>query len=972
MKNLLRIFSYVGLLFCSYTYGQTNIGFESTSPGTYTASNSVSGWTLSSGTNSGSCTSSGPWTGGSSEFSIVATPVLNFPTIGNISNSPLGGLNIARLNNSTANGCSTKLEQTINVTYTNSAFSLAYCALLEDGGHNCCSQSKLTIQIKDSSGTSLLCTAFSLYATGSSCMPSNMTGYNVNNGFTWSNWQVKYIDLSPYFLQQQQKKFTVEIICSDCASGGHMGTAFFDMASIPFEGGCPNPTNLMALPVNYCAGSNIATIYAPLGNISYSWIPASGLTISPYQATLSSITITNPIPGSVYTLVVVASSGCVFSTAYVIMASTVSIIGLSSGSTCVNGASGSGTVFAVGSGAGYNYNWTNSTNSVVGTSSIVSGLSPGVYSVAVTASGSQSTSCGMAVSTITVNTAPPGAINMLKPYCSNQAYLYAPSGFNYQWYNNLTAISASLGGTASSLTVMSPSNGAIFTLAYLSSQGCQDSIRFALVQTTPGVLNVSSNPLICPGTSNGSITVSMVPTMGAPTGLNSFSVFSTGTATPLYSAIVNSNSNNTFSANNLVAGGTYSVTAFDGACKYSTSFSVTGFSFNYTISPGNSLTLCPGDVIGAQVTFTVPPSYGQYTYSWTPFTFLNSTSYPFTIVSPTVSQGNVTTVIYTVVVTPSIVNCPLTKTISITAANPAPPIISPVPALCKNAGIYTLSASPPGGTYSINNALTPGGLLTPSLAVTGTSTFTYAISVGSCVARSTATYIVNSLPVISISGNTSICEGQSTTLLAGGANNYVWNTNVSGPLLTVSPSVTTNYFIVGTNVVNSCTNSANISLQVLPLPQLNIMGDTTICQGETTTLIANGADLYSWSNGSPNQNITVAPLTNTTYTLTGTSAAGCVNSKITMLSVSPCIGINAINSDQYHMKIYPNPNNGKLIIETSEPGEISIYEFTGKMIRTEKLISGLQIISVDDLENGIYILKSIIGNKITTTKLLKD
>ena len=53
-----------------------------------------------------------------------------------------------------------------------------------------------------------------------------------------------------------------------------------------------------------------------------------------------------------------------------------------------------------------------------------------------------------------------------------------------------------------------------------------------------------------------------------------------------------------------------------------------------------------------------------------------------------------------------------------------------------------------------------------------------------------------------------------------------------------------------------------------------IVGDSIICNGESTTLTASGGGSYLWSNGSTNATITVSPLLDTKYTVTTTASNG--------------------------------------------------------------------------------------------------
>jgi len=425
MKKILHIIFCVVLFFALHLQAQTtNIDFELTAPGVYTTSNAVSGWTISSQTNTtGSCNTSTVWASGSPEFSIVTTPILSTPYIGALPNSPLGGNYIAKLNNTTANGSVTKLSQTFSVTNSNTLFQFAYAGIWEDGGHNCCAQAGFKFRLYDFLGNLITCPSFSLAGIGCPYVPT----YSVSLGTSWANWLVQYIDLSPYI----GSIITIEATVNDCTFGDHYGTVFFDAKSggqLICSCGPPSPNNPQSsYGINFCAGLSIATINAPVGYAQYFWTAPPAYPISVSQSTLSSLSLTNAVAGSVYTVTLMSTGGnCIFTSTFALVNTSVSIAGIGSYSTCTGGSSGSATVVASGSGAGYNYLWTNSTNVAVGTNSTVTNLANGIYTVHVTASGTQSLTCGMAISTITVTTAPLGVNHIYKPYCGTQAYLSVP------------------------------------------------------------------------------------------------------------------------------------------------------------------------------------------------------------------------------------------------------------------------------------------------------------------------------------------------------------------------------------------------------------------------------------------------------------------------------------------------------------------------------------------------------------------
>lgn len=128
------------------------------------------------------------------------------------------------------------------------------------------------------------------------------------------------------------------------------------------------------------------------------------------------------------------------------------------------------------------------------------------------------------------------------------------------------------------------------------------------------------------------------------------------------------------------------------------------------------------------------------------------------------------------------------------------------------------------------------------------------------------TVTVVAAPTISIGANTA---GGETTLTASGASSYVWSTGFAGNPLVVSPTVTTEYTVVGTNA-SGCTGSASHTVSVVTV---TIGPDQYICEGSAVTLTAtvNGATptSYSWAPGGQTVNpITVSPVTNTEYTVT--------------------------------------------------------------------------------------------------------
>lgn len=110
-----------------------------------------------------------------------------------------------------------------------------------------------------------------------------------------------------------------------------------------------------------------------------------------------------------------------------------------------------------------------------------------------------------------------------------------------------------------------------------------------------------------------------------------------------------------------------------------------------------------------------------------------------------------------------------------------------------------------------------------------------------------------------ISGNTIICRGESTILNASGGEDYLWNTGATTPAISVAPLSTTTYSVLVTDEFG-CSESVSVEVVVRVLPQITIVGDTTICQGESTVLNASYSEASSYLWTGPNGFVSNDPI----------------------------------------------------------------------------------------------------------------
>ncbi len=140
--------------------------------------------------------------------------------------------------------------------------------------------------------------------------------------------------------------------------------------------------------------------------------------------------------------------------------------------------------------------------------------------------------------------------------------------------------------------------------------------------------------------------------------------------------------------------------------------------------------------------------------------------------------------------------------------------------------------------------------------------------------------------------NSVICMGNSITFNGSGANIYAWTGGVNDNVaFTPTVSGTQTYTVTGSQT-GSCTlsNTATIIITVNSNPTLTV-NNGAICSGNSFTIAPSGANTYTYSSG---VNI-VNPITNTSYSVIGSSAQGCTNSAISSVTVNanPTITVNS-------------------------------------------------------------------------------
>jgi hypothetical protein len=381
---------------------------------------------------------------------------------------------------------------------------------------------------------------------------------------------------------------------------------------------------------------------------------------------------------------------------------------------------------------------------------------------------------------------------------------------------------------------------------YTWNNNVQDGVAFT-PSTTQSYTVTGTDANGCTNTALVTVTVNALPTVGA--GQNQ--TVCAGTAVTL-----NGSGANTYTWNNNVqnavafipnATTTYTVTGTDANGCTNTAQVQVAVNALPTVSAGQNQAVCAGTSV------TLSGS-GASTYTW------NNNVQDGVVFTPSTTQS------YAVIGTDAN-GC--TNTAQVTVTVNALPTVSAGQNQAVCAGnTVTLSGSG-AQSYTWNNNVQNGVAFTPnttqSYTVTGTD-------VNGCTNTAQVTVTVNTLPFVSAGLPMAICQGSSVILYGSGAQTYTWNNGVQNAV-SFTPTLTQTYTVVGTNQ-NGCQGSAQVVVTVNPTPSVSGGANQTICSGSLATLTGTGASSYSWSGGVQN-GVPFIPQANQTYSVTGTSAAGC-------------------------------------------------------------------------------------------------
>jgi len=459
-------------------------------------------------------------------------------------------------------------------------------------------------------------------------------------------------------------------------------------------------------------------------------------------------------------------------------------------------------------------------------------------------------------------------------------------GNTYEWKEN-----GVLWSTAQDTSRNFPSSGSYMITLVAANDSCIDSTSILLVvNPTPTADAGMATDTVCLG---GSVWIGGAPTASggtpgytyswAPAGGLSSTIVANPTATPGATTV-------------------YTVTVTDSrGCTDMDSIMIVVNPVP-TADAGADDTVCVGSgmVIGGSP--TASGGTPGYTYSWSPAGGLSST----TVANPTATPG--ATTVYTVTVTDSR-GCTDMDAITVVVSPLPTADAGPDDTVCVGSGTPiggspTASGGTPGYTYSWSPA---GGLSSTTVAnptATPGATTVYTVTVTDsrgCTDMDAMTVVVSPLPTADAGVDDTICAGGSGMTIggsptaSGGTPGYTYSWSPAGGLSstivanpTANPGATTTYTVTVTDAAG-CNDMDSVTVTFDPNPTADAGPDDTICDGASVIIGGSptgsgglGAFSYAWTPGGTLDNAAIAnptatPTVTTSYMLTLTDAAGCID-----------------------------------------------------------------------------------------------
>ncbi|MEI6815830.1 MAG: gliding motility-associated C-terminal domain-containing protein [Bacteroidota bacterium] len=253
-----------------------------------------------------------------------------------------------------------------------------------------------------------------------------------------------------------------------------------------------------------------------------------------------------------------------------------------------------------------------------------------------------------------------------------------------------------------------------------------------------------------------------------------------------------------------------------------------------TISLTGNHAICLGDSTALHGT-------GSGNLLWSPSSSLSCPTCPDPIAHPSIST------LYHLSVTDTVTGC-ISKDSILLSVNPHPAItVSHFDSLCVGDSV-NLNGSATGNSawlWSPSNGLSCSNCPNPFAFPASSSWYHLVVTdtITGCFSFDSVYVKVNPNPILIVAGDSTVCFGDSTLLVASGGTSYQWNTGPTNDTLVANPSFNYTYSVVAFN--GFCYSSASHFIKVIPSPAPPGF-DTSICKGDVITINIDGRPILEW------------------------------------------------------------------------------------------------------------------------------
>lgn len=219
----------------------------------------------------------------------------------------------------------------------------------------------------------------------------------------------------------------------------------------------------------------------------------------------------------------------------------------------------------------------------------------------------------------------------------------------------------------------------------------------------------------------------------------------------------------------------------------------------------------------------------------------------------------------------------------------------------------------------------------------------------------------NPVPQLNLSGNISLCTGDSISLFTEEGYVYLWNTGDNSQLINISEEGSYWVNVIDQNGCTGISDVVSLSLDTLPDVEILLIGNDTICQGEMVTLKAINAVSYVWNSGQIGSEILIT--VSGQYRVEGTNSQGC--SQVESIWI-------IVKENLEPMVTISSPQNsvceGDLVVFTSSVTNEGINPSYQWFVNGVDQLVNLPEFSTNTLENGTSVFCRMTSDEQCLTK----